>query len=287
MPESLRYANIELANIADAMATAKRNAAEFLYQHALTLMDRNDRHSARQAYDKFIEVKQYFNVYKDVDAQIGRAKELGTNKVLFQITNASPSLIHEDFHREITTTNVASLNAVWLQYHTTELEGLHYDYSIVTRLEFIEVSPERMNEKQKLHEKEIEDGWQYVLDENGNVAEDSLGNDVKEPKYVTVRCKTIEITQEKIATLGGKIEYYNNETNQLLKSIPIQADGVFKNVAIKVEGDRRALTKVFIKRLNNKVVPFPADYELLIGASQSLKDIMTRALRDNEYLVRN
>ena len=46
----------------------------------------------------------------------------------------------------------------------------------------IDISPEQINEKQIIREKVIKDGFDYVLDKRGNVAKDSLGNDIKVDK---------------------------------------------------------------------------------------------------------
>ena len=43
------------------------------------------------------------------------------------------------------------------------------------RLTNIEVSPEQIKEREYEDTKEIEDGFEYVLDGNGNVAKDSSG----------------------------------------------------------------------------------------------------------------
>ena len=48
-------------------------------------------------------------------------------------------------------------------------------------------------------EKNIKDGFTYVLDTNGNVMKDSLGNDIKVDKIVKISAKKIEFEQTKSA----------------------------------------------------------------------------------------
>ena len=224
---------------------------------------------------------------KDTDQRMQTAKEMGTNHVSFQIVNSSPSIIHRDFEKEITTVNATALNGEWVEYHNAAPDERKYDYSIVVKLQFIEVSPEHSREKHSDHEKEIEDGTQYVFDADGNVMKDSLGNDIKVPKYVKVKCHLVEVNQEKIATIGGTVDYLDNETKSLMETVPVRADGVFKHTAYIIEGDQRALPKELKRKtkFGNKLRPFPTDHELLLNASLVLKDIVAGALRDHEHLV--
>ena len=43
----------------------------------------------------------------------------------------------------------------------------------------INISPEQVKEKQFIKEKQIKDGTKTLLDANGNVVKDSLGNPIK------------------------------------------------------------------------------------------------------------
>ena len=77
--------------------------------------------------------------------------------------------------------------------------------------------PEEVKENNYSETKEIEDGFDYELDANGNVKKDTAGNDIKIIKYKTIRCNVKELHQFKTARISGTIDYLDNYNNKLLK----------------------------------------------------------------------
>ena len=111
---------------------------------------------------------------------------IGTNNVLFKIRNLSQQVMPKDFENELLKITLKKLNKQWLNFDTRENQNLYYDYTIYLNIKAIDKTPERIKEIHYDETKRIRDGDEYVLDENGNVKKDSLGNDIKIPKYVTI-----------------------------------------------------------------------------------------------------
>ena len=120
-------------------------------------------------------------------------------------------------------------------------------------------------------ELEVVDGWGYVLDENGNVAKDSLGNDIKQDKIVTVRARFFEIQQVKSTQVIGKVVFTDLKLNQILESFPIDSEFIFENFYGRVNGDRRALNEDDIQLLGNRAVPFPSNEQMVFDTGEDLK----------------
>ena len=118
------------------------------------------------------------------------------------------------------------------------------------------------NISEEVREKNIIDGWTYQLDSEGNVIKDSLGNDVKIDKIVTISAKTIEFIQSKSARVLAEVRYLDSKKN-IIDKFPLDSEFWFKNTYLEFWGDERVLTKRERKLSKNRFIPFPPD-EILI-----------------------
>mgnify|MGYP004090740819 CR=1 FL=1 len=132
------------------------------------------------------------------------------------------------------------------------------------------ISPERIVEKEVEREKNIIDGWTYQLDSDGNVMKDSLGNDIKIDKIVTISAKTIEFFQSKSATVLAEVRYLDSQKN-IIDKFPLDSEFWFRNIYLEFWGDIRALTKGEIKLSKKSFIPFPSDEILIYNNSENIK----------------
>jgi len=129
-------------NYDEEVISAKRKAADYFYAHALQLLEKNNKQSARLAYNDLLRVKQYYSEYKDVDAKLQEALLNGRNNILFKMQNQSNILIPQNFEQELLKISMDDLNTLWMNYHTHAIDQLNYDYTILLNLKEIAVSPE-------------------------------------------------------------------------------------------------------------------------------------------------
>lgn len=284
-----REVALKMFDVDDLVVQSKEKAAEALYQVALTAMEsarKGDKTAARKAYDRLAEIKRYYSNYKNRDQLMQEAHALGISRVLVKFSNRSASMLPFAFEREMQSAFSGDTGNDWLEYHTTARPDVSYDYTFTTTLEFINVSPESVNNRQFTEEKEIQDGWIYVLDGKGNVMKDSLGNDIKNPKYVRVSAAVNELWQHKEAKVSGRIECIDNSTGRIAFSNPISAGNVFDNYAVTFAGDKRALSNETRNRLGNSFMPFPTDEEMVMRAAGDLKAAARNAAwQHNNVLV--
>ena len=166
-----------------------------------------------------------------------------------------------------------------LSYHT--VKNLEYDYVLNLDFNQIFISPEQVQEKQISKEKLVKDGFEYVLDDNGNVAKDSLGNDIKIDKYKKVRCDFYQFTQFKTAQLGAKITLTDLKTQQEINSFPLSSEFIFEHIYAKHSGDKRALENDLIELLNLAAIQFPSNEQMVYDAGEDLKSRLATILRKN------
>lgn len=272
-------------NYDQEIITAKKKAAEYFYARGVVLLDKKDRQSARLAYADFQKVKQYYNDYAGIDNKINDALFKGRNNVLFKMENKTNLIMPANFEEELLKINIAELNSLWMNYDTKISSDLFYDYNIVLRLLDIAVSPEQVREESYTDQKEIKDGFKYQLDKNGNVVKDSSGKDIKIPIIKIITCQVVITHQYKSTMINGVLDYINNKSGQLIKSIPLTAETVFENHAALPYGDINALTPKSRSLLNSRILPFPSNPAMIMQTNAKLKDASKNIIWNNRNVI--
>lgn len=281
-------ADFRFVKVDDMLNETRRKGAEFSYTKAQQLLKdaRNgNKMAARKAYDELEDIKQFYTDYRDRDNLMALARELGKINILFKMKNNSSAIVPRAFENEILRMTVSDMNSLWKEYHTREKGNVDYDYEIAMRLTNIDVSPETFKEREYVDRKEIEDGFEYVLDQNGNVAKDTLGNDIKIPRKVTIEAFILEICQTKEARVAGRLEYIDRNSNEVLRSEHITAEAIFNNFASTFRGDERALSRDTKRYLGNRPIAFPSDENLLLDAAEQLKPVIKSKIVNNRTLI--
>ncbi|MEZ4920998.1 MAG: hypothetical protein R2792_17990 [Saprospiraceae bacterium] len=278
-------ASFKFVNIERLEQSSRERAAEYLYDCAEDLIQQGangDREAAREAYGKLQELKsKYFQDFRNVDQLMAEASQLGTTYVLFQIGNQSNQVLPGDFNERILAFNTRDLNSRWKEFHFSAQRGVDYHYQVKFNIRSVDISPERVNERIYTDEKEIEDGWKYVLDDKGNVKKDSLGNDVKAKRYAIVRADIVEVLQTKAVRMIGNLEIYNSTGTNRLDSHEMSTEVLFEHYASTFQGDRRALSEQSRRRIGNRPVPFPQNSEMLAQAADNLKPQIREELKSS------
>ncbi len=259
-------------NYTSNIVAYKNKVSDYKYEQAKQLLATNAKYDARQAYTLLEDIEAINPNFKDIRELMDQAHFIGTDFVLVTVKNETNQIVPKRLEDDLLNLDTYGLNnKFWTSYHSTPLSDINYDYSMDLELKRINISPEHVYEKQQLRELEVVDGWEYVLDENGNVAKDSLGNDIKQDKIVTVRARFFEIQQVKSTQVIGKVVFTDLKQNQILESFPIDSEFIFENFYGRVNGDRRALNEDDIQLLGNRAVPFPSNEQMVFDTGEDLK----------------
>ncbi len=279
--------NFPYVDYMEEMIVAKKKAADFYYSHGQTLLESRTKEGYRQAYYEFIRAKEYAGDYEGIDDMIYETKLMGMSRVLVQIQNQSHINFPPEFQADLLALDLPRLNSEWVEYHTKALdEEVQFDYFVNVSVKIIGVSPDNTFQTDTLIKREIEDGYQYVLDANGNVMRDTLGNDVKVKKYRAVQCALIRTTQEKSCNIEGEVEIVSVNPQQVLKKDPLGADSFFDHISARAIGDQEALTPAEKATTKAQPAPFPSDLEMVIQCSEALKMGIRGAMQRNTRFIR-
>lgn len=281
-------ADFKFVRVEDLELESKKKAADFYYTEGLKYLneaERGDKVAARKAYDNFEDIQRYYKTYKDEEKLMKKAKDLGTVYVLFKMENDSRTMLPKDFEREIKRISVKDLDSEWKTVHLNPEGNFKYDYTVTMRLTDIAVSADLVKEREYVDDKTIEDGWEYVLDNKGNVRKDSAGNDIKIPKKVLIKAHVFESYQRKEAHVGGRLEFYDNIDREIVQTEPLAVDALFENYAARFDGDKRALTEDSKKKIGNQPRPFPSSESLVLQAADLLKPIVKDKIARSRVLI--
>jgi hypothetical protein len=265
---------------------AKHNAAEFFFVHGQKLMGNNNKESYREAYYEFRKVKEYWGDYQNIDQLLNESHYLGMSRVLVTIENKTHLKLSEEFKKDLLAINHAALNSEWVEYHIRHLDdNINYDFLVYISLKIIDVSPELVKEKDYIEKKKVEDGFDYALDQNGNVMRDTAGNDIKIKKYKNLQCTVIETVQQKSVNIAGDVEIIETNPEKLIKKDAIGAETYFEHLSARAIGDLGALTTDTRKLVEMDPVPFPDDVLLIMQCSETLKLAIRDILRRNRRYI--
>lgn len=268
-----RNASFKLKDYTKNILSAKNDLSGFLYTNATNLMaNAQSKFDYRKAYEDFKYLNSINPGYKDTREKIEEAYQKGLDYVSVNVYNDSEIVIPQRLEEDLLNFNTYQLNNLWTRFHANPRQDVTYDYEMQLKLNEIVISPEQLHTKHHIKEKNIKDGWEYALDENGNVKKDSLGNDIKVDKFITVKCNFYEHVQQKEVQISGNVSYFDLATKQQLNTYPLTSGFVFEHVFGNYKGDKRALDKDFLELATRNRVPFPTNEQMVYDSGEDLKN---------------
>ena len=282
--EEDRNAQFNFINYDATILEVKEELSAYLYNNATNLLaNAKNKLEYRSAYDDLKYLDNINPGYGDTSKKMDEAYQKGLDFVKVELKNETQQIIPERLESELLDFNTYGINNFWMQFHAKPVENINYDFAMELDFNQINISPERVNERQLIKEKVIKDGFEYVLDEDGNVAKDSEGNDIKVDKLKTVTCNYYEFTQLKTAQIGANVSFRDLRSGQVVNSYPLSSEFVFEHVYANVDGDRRALDNNLVALLDLAAVPFPTNEQMVYDAGEDLKSRLKSIVNRYEF----
>lgn len=258
-------------NYSNAIVDSRTALADYLYEKGIALLEGDDKQNIREAYRELAYLDDISPNYENTRDLLAEAHERGKDYILVSINNSTDQVIPVRLEEELLNFDTYGLNKFWSEYHANQQPNRNYDFAMQLNLKQINISPERINEREFLREREIRDGWEYEKDQNGNVVKDSLGNDIKYEKFINVRARLYETIQTKSAQVVGDVVYLDIGTKQTLDTFTIDSGFIFEHIFARFRGDKRALLSEDRQLLNNRRLPFPSNEQMVFDTGEDLK----------------
>lgn len=280
-----REASFTFLNVDDEIIAWKQEAAGYLYSHALQLLEKSDKSSARQAYDELVELKGIVSTYRDLDERMNEAWNRGMNWIAFKVENNSLNLVPAEFDYELRHTDLWPSTGKWFRFLGEQDADSLADLAVIVNLKVVDVGPEQVKEVHYENVKEIKAGEKNLLDSEGNPVKDTAGNIIKVPVMKEISAHVIETQQTKVAMLSGSIEFYDMARNRFVRSDPFSVQAVFEHFSATFTGNKDALTDETRRRIGNRPVPFPSDFGMIMDGARHLQPVVIDIIRNNTWVL--
>ncbi len=267
---------------------AKRKAADFFYSNGKGLLENAlQKEDYRNAYYQLMKASEYSGgQYAQIDEMIYDARMKGISKVIVEVQNKSPLQLPRQVEDDLISFDTRGLENEWVEYHFKHVdENAKYDYMVIVNLLQIMVSPDGVKDTDQIFNKKVSDGFDYVLDANGNVMKDTAGNDIKLQKFKDITCTLIETHQFKSVEIRGEVEIFSMNPERLMQKEPFGASNQFEHFSARAIGDVGALTEEALQKTKQEKIPFPTDVEMVLTCTETIKPAIRNAIYANrQYL---
>ena len=271
-------------NYSSAIIESRENLSDYSYEKGIELLESDNKQTIREAYNMLDYLERINPNYENTRELLTEAHQRGTNYILVSINNETQQIIPTRLEDDLLNFDTYGLDKFWSVYHANKSTDIKYDYAMHLNLKRINISPEHIKEREYIREKEVVDGWKYELDSAGNVAKDSLGNDIKIDKIINTKCRLLETIQTKSSQVIADVVYLDLASKQPLDTFTIDSEFIFEHFFARYRGDRRALNKDDRILLDNKRVPFPSNEQMVYDTGEDLKYQLKDII--NSYTVR-
>lgn len=278
-PKMGRNAAFVFSDFGRELAQAKENYVQALYKEAQYYFNQNSKEDYRSAYNVLCELEEVRPHYKDVAQLKEEARFRGTEFVLVSVNNHTGQFIPLRLERDLLDFNTYNLDQPWIEFHGRRERNVQYDLSIALNFERLQISPERIVERQFERKQQVADGYEIKRDRRGNIIRDSIGNPIKIEKIKTVSAIVTETLQEKAVFLEGTVVYKDLRTQNVVQRFPLISEFVFENAFATYRGDDRALTREDRILVNNRFVPFPNNEQMVFDAGMDIKERLKEIIK--------
>lgn len=276
-------ASFQFENYNDDIITSKNQLSDYLYRKVKTVFNTNNKLDYRNAFYDLEYIEKINSNFKDVRNLMTIAHERGLDFVIVSMKNQTQKVIPKRLQQDLLNFDTYGLNDFWTVYHGAKDPNVKYDFGLELNLRKIQVSPEQVREKEIIKEKEVVDGFKYLLDQNGNQVLDKDGNKIKVDKLVKVRCELYQFTQFKSAKVTGQVKYVDINTRQTIETYPIASAFAFQHMYANHRGDKRALDATYLDLIRLRIVPFPTNEQMIYDAGQDLKERLKSIITRNNF----
>ncbi len=272
-----RQLSFDLPNVDEKASMAKNYASSALYRQARELLSRNDRQSARQAYEVLDQLIEFNFNYEDARELRDRAKIKGSVNVFVTMNNKTGKALPATFQDDLLTFREGSFTDPWIVYHTKRDAAIKYDYNIDLDINQLVVGRNDKQQRQYREQKQVIVGYKQQKNNKGET--------VQVPQYSNVYADVLETLQTKPIRVAGTV-LYKNAAGQQVNSIPVSREEAWQNNYAQFRGDQRALTQETIAKIQKGEQQFPTDQQLYEVSGKLLNQAVVALFEQNAPLLK-
>ncbi len=267
--------NFPIKDYSKKIAVAKTKYSDKIYATAQPLMN-NSKANARKAFLILEEIQVINPNYRtDLNNQILQVKKGGMDYVFIKLHNSVNSQLQDSTSQSILNNFIdirtGDFDNKWVTVHNKKDYSISYDYQTDVFLDKITAIPEKTNSQVVAQEKDVQTGWNYKLDGDGNRVKDAEGNDIRTAKMEKIKATVTLYQQVKSTILDGKVSIKNLKTGKIVNATPLNGEAKLENLYGIYKGDPKAIEEKYHEALQKKKAKFPEDSAFNKFALQTFK----------------
>ncbi len=279
-----RLITINFKDYSNQIIAYQNKVSQYYYSLSVELMSSSNKLDYREAYELLSYIDKINPNYRDVRHLMREAHLKGSDFVIVSLENRTGQIIPQQLENELLALDTYGLNNFWTVYHSNIDSTLTYDYAMHLNFDRIMISPEQINSEQLLKRKRIQDGWDYLRDDFGDIVQDSLGNDIRVERFITARARLRTFHQFKSTLLHGSVEFKDLNQGQTLDRFMLNSEFVFEHSYAIIRGDERALDEHELLLIDQIPLQFPSNEQMVFDAGENIKIRLKSIL--NSYNIR-
>lgn len=278
-----RNAKFPFSNYNSQITETKIALSQYLYAASKKLLLSANKMDYRKAYDDLAYLDQINPNYKDILKLMEEVHFKGTDFVKVSLKNETNMMLPARLQNDLLDFDAFQFKDKWTTYHGYAQKEIDYDFQLIVNFRRIDISPEQLKEKEIIKEREIKDGLKTLIDKDGKVVKDSLGNPIKVDNFKKIRVRIYEFNQFKACHITAQIDYVNTKNKQLLESFPLSSESVFENTYSTYKGDKRASDDSYYSYFDKRVLPFPSSEQMVYDTGEDLKAKLKDIISRNKF----
>jgi hypothetical protein len=255
-----------ISNISQSELESRVAAADFLYNKAMAKMQlarTEDRLLARDAHYLLSQIKEkYFPIYKNSEALLAEALDLGTTR--FLVEKSGIDHFHtQQFFDELMSRGYALISHNWQSFDLSPISGKKYDYTLELDVNYLDIGPESRLVTSNNYTKQIE---KEVV-----IVRDTAGNEIsRTPIYETVSANIQETRIVKNSGAGLNVRIVSVQSGKEILNENYLTDHFIDLIWVSITGDERALEHIPV--LTNFGVPIgPSDWSVVDDMAENIR----------------
>jgi len=275
--------SFKLENYNVSIVQSKHLLSDYLYAEAKTKFKSGDKLLIREAHEDFKYLESINTDFEDTRMLISQSYSKGLEFVLVSLKNNTEQVIPSRLQKQLLDIHEYKLDSYWIVHHGKRLNGVKYDYNLILSFNKISISPEQVKEVHMIKKKQVVDGLEYVLDQNGNVKKDNKGNDVKQDRIIEVKSTFHQFTQFKQCTITAQSILVDQKSQQAISKTPYKSTFIFEHLYATHTGDKRALSNNYLNMLKHAKVDFPSNDQMILDAGNDIKNKLGKQLKNFHF----
>lgn len=277
------------------MKESQARASAYLYAKGKKMLESDKKDDLRQAYVLFQQLATIDNTYRDLEELIQTAIFKGADRVLLAFENQTNMPLPQGFTDTLLSLQSSGFKSGLVQFDVQAVEGHTYDFTVWIRLQHIEVSPER-EEQRRFTESKMPGSVRDESNAAGNFNRNPTGKLQTDEWIERNNAKTMgglrrhegrtltkatihEHIMRKSARLDAVMEIVRNVDGKAMYSAPLTAKSNFEHKYAFVFGSVEAISNETKELIKNEPIPFPSDAIMVLDASRALREAVIKSLK--------